>query len=61
MEANFRWALVAAVAPVAWGSTYYVTHQLLPAGSPLWGSVFRALPAGLLLLAVRRERPRGDW
>ncbi len=61
MEATTRWALVTAVAPIAWGSTYYVTHQFLPADQPLWGSALRALPAGLLLLAVRRERPRGDW
>ncbi|CCH31104.1 putative membrane protein [Saccharothrix espanaensis DSM 44229] len=61
MEATTRWALVTAVAPIAWGSTYYVTHRFLPADQPLWGSALRALPAGLLLLAVRRERPRGDW
>ncbi|MEV0678872.1 EamA family transporter [Actinosynnema sp. NPDC050436] len=61
MEATTRWALVTALAPIAWGSTYYVTHRYLPADQPLWGSALRALPAGLLLLAVRRERPRGDW
>jgi probable blue pigment (indigoidine) exporter len=52
---------VTAVAPVAWGSTYYVTHAFLPPDYPLWGSVIRALPAGLLLLAVRRQLPRGVW
>ena len=57
MEANLRWALVTAVAPVAWGSTYFVTHEFLPAEHPLWGAVIRALPAGLLLLAVRRTLP----
>lgn len=61
MEATSRWAVLTAVAPIAWGSTYYVTHHFLPADSPLWGSALRALPAGLLLLAVRRELPRGDW
>ncbi|NUT94550.1 MAG: EamA family transporter, partial [Saccharothrix sp.] len=50
-----------AAAPIAWGSTYYVTHHFLPADHPLWGSALRALPAGLLLLALRREMPRGDW
>ncbi|MET9220777.1 EamA family transporter [Streptomyces sp. NPDC003300] len=61
MEANVRWSLVTAVAPVAWGTTYYVTREALPADYPLYGAVLRALPAGLLLLAVRRRAPRGAW
>uniref|UniRef100_A0AAU1LWZ8 DMT family transporter n=1 Tax=Streptomyces sp. NBC_00148 TaxID=2903626 RepID=A0AAU1LWZ8_9ACTN len=61
MEANLRWTLVTAVAPVAWGATYFVTHAYLPAGDPLYGAAIRALPAGLLLLAVRRELPHGSW
>src|SRR5689334_5104965 len=61
MEGNLRWSLVTAVAPVAWGTTYYVTHQFLPEGQPLYGGAIRALPAGLALLAVCRERPRGAW
>ncbi|MGW6207634.1 DMT family transporter [Streptomyces sp. NPDC055089] len=61
MEATLRWVLITAIAPVAWGTNYYVTHAYLPAGTPLYGAVFRALPAGLLLLAVRRQRPRGSW
>ncbi|GAA3846049.1 EamA family transporter [Saccharothrix violaceirubra] len=56
-----RWGLVAAAAPIAWGGTYYVTRQTMPPDLPLWGAAVRALPAGLLLLAVRRERPRGVW
>ena len=61
MEDARRWSLVCAVAPVVWGSTYYVTHEFLPADRPLWGATLRALPAGLLLLALRRRRPRGHW
>lgn len=53
--------LVTAIAPVAWGSNYYVTHEFLPAGHPLYGALLRALPAGLLLLAVRRRLPSGSW
>jgi probable blue pigment (indigoidine) exporter len=59
MEA--KWVLVTAVAPVAWGSNYYVTHEFLPAGHPLYGALLRALPAGLLLLAVRRRFPQKSW
>ena len=49
-----------AFAPIVWGSTYVVTHTYLPVDSPLWGSVLRALPAGLVLLLVARQLPRGD-
>jgi probable blue pigment (indigoidine) exporter len=61
VEANFRWVAVTVIAPVAWGATYFVTHRYLPAGYPLYGAVLRALPAGLLLLLVRRRLPRGSW
>lgn len=59
--ASWRWILVAAIAPIAWGSTYFVTRHALPADYPLWGAVLRALPAGLLLLLIARRRPRGAW
>lgn len=55
----WRWMLVTAIAPVAWGSTYVVTRAVLPA-EPLWGAVIRALPAGLLLLLLSRRRPHGS-
>ncbi|MEV6981692.1 EamA family transporter [Sphaerisporangium sp. NPDC051017] len=58
---NLRWTLITAIAPVAWGTNYYVIHEYLPAGHPLWGALLRALPAGLLLLAVCRRLPRGPW
>lgn len=53
--------LTTAVAPAAWGSTYLVTERLLPPDRPLFAALVRALPIGLVLLAVRRELPRGDW
>jgi probable blue pigment (indigoidine) exporter len=59
MEA--KWLGVTAVAPVVWGANYVVTRQLLPVDVPLWGSALRALPAGLVLLAVARTLPRGVW
>jgi probable blue pigment (indigoidine) exporter len=62
MEAtSARTVLVTAVAPVAWGSTYLVTEQLLPPDRPLFAALVRALPAGLLLLALRRRLPQGIW
>lgn len=61
METTWRWILIAAIAPIAWGSSYYVTREFLPADAPLWGAVLRALPAGLVLLALRPARPRGHW
>lgn len=56
-----RWLAVTAIAPVAWGTNYFVTHAFLPAGHPLYGAAYRALPAGLVLLALCRQRPRGAW
>ncbi|MGC7098426.1 EamA family transporter [Amycolatopsis lurida] len=53
-------ALTAAV-PVGWATTYLVTTGFLPPGHPLVSGVLRALPAGLVLLAVTRKLPRGDW
>ncbi|PJE28134.1 putative inner membrane transporter YedA [Pseudooceanicola marinus] len=53
--------LLAALAPMIWGSTYIVTTQLLPDGYPMTAAVLRALPAGLLLLLLTRQLPRGVW
>jgi probable blue pigment (indigoidine) exporter len=54
-------SLLTALAPAIWGSTYLVTTQLLPPDSPLWVSVIRALPAGLILLVMGRKLPSGVW
>ena len=61
MEDKWRWMLVTAIAPVAWGSNYFVTAHFLPGGSPLWGAALRALPAGVLLMMLARRLPRGSW
>ena len=50
-----------AVAPAAWGTTYIVTEKFLPPDRPLFAALVRALPIGLVLLAWRRQLPRGDW
>jgi probable blue pigment (indigoidine) exporter len=53
--------LLTALAPVVWGSTYIVTTELLPPGHPVFVSAARVLPAGLLLLLLVRQLPRGAW
>lgn len=50
-----------AMAPAIWGSTYLVTTELLPQGYPLRVAMLRALPAGILLLLLVRQLPRGAW
>ncbi|MFJ5923720.1 EamA family transporter [Kitasatospora sp. NPDC092948] len=56
-----RTVALTALAPLAWGSTYAVTTELLPADRPLLTATLRALPAGLVLLAVTRRLPSGSW
>ncbi|WP_051772481.1 EamA family transporter [Saccharothrix sp. NRRL B-16314] len=52
---------VTALAPAVWGTTYFVTTEYLPPDRPLLAGLLRALPAGLLLVAITRQLPRGDW
>jgi len=60
MTRNFNLVLTA-LAPLIWGSSYIVTTQFLPNLDPLTISLLRALPAGLLLLCLVRQLPRGHW
>lgn len=53
--------LLTSLAPLAWGTTYIVTTELLPDGHPLFASLVRALPAGLIALAIARQLPTGAW
>lgn len=52
---------VTALAPLAWGLTYFVTAELLPPGRPLLAGTVRALPTGVLLVAMSRRWPHGIW
>ncbi|WP_459970393.1 EamA family transporter [Nocardioides pyridinolyticus] len=61
MENSWRTLALTALAPVAWGSGYYVTETFLPPDRPLFGAMVRALPFGLLLLAFRPRLPQGIW
>jgi probable blue pigment (indigoidine) exporter len=53
--------VIAAFAPLVWGSTYLVTTEWLPADRPLLAATLRALPIGLLITLHGRELPRGHW
>lgn len=53
--------LAAALAPIVWGTTYLVTSQFLPPDRPMTASVLRAVPAGLLLLALAPGIPPAGW
>ncbi|WP_084511090.1 EamA family transporter [Nocardia lijiangensis] len=53
--------VLTALAPAAWGTTYVVITELLPHGHPLFAGLVRALPAGLIALAITRTLPRGAW
>ncbi|WP_245194841.1 EamA family transporter [Kitasatospora phosalacinea] len=46
---------------MVWGTTYVVTTELLPPGHPMFAALLRALPAGLIALALTRTLPRGSW
>lgn len=52
--------LLTGAAPAVWGSTYFVATQWLPEGRPMTLAMLRALPAGLLLLAIARHWPRRE-
>lgn len=61
MKTTGQDVLLTAIAPMVWGSTYIVTTQFLPNFSPMTVAMLRALPAGLLLLLIVRQLPRGIW
>ncbi|MEU6249918.1 EamA family transporter [Glycomyces sp. NPDC047010] len=61
MNRSTKDLLLTALAPVMWGTTYFVTTEFLPAERPLLTALLRALPAGLLLILLARRLPRGSW
>lgn len=60
-QGNLPRTLLTAAAPAVWGSIYVVITELLPPGHPLFAALVRALPAGLIALAITRTLPRGAW
>ncbi|PIF73596.1 putative blue pigment (indigoidine) exporter [Variovorax sp. 54] len=61
MKARATDLWLTAIAPAIWGSTYIVTTEFLAGWPPMTVAMLRALPAGLLLLLVVRQLPRGAW
>jgi len=54
--------LLAMAATFFWGTTYAVTQYTLADWPPLLLGAIRALPAGLILLAIKPNLPKGnDW
>jgi probable blue pigment (indigoidine) exporter len=53
--------LQTAVAPLVWGTSYWVATELLPADRPLFAAAGRALPAGLALALLTRRIPPAGW
>jgi probable blue pigment (indigoidine) exporter len=53
--------ILAMIAPLVWGTTYYVATEYLPAHTPMFTSMMRALPVGLIGLFAFRVFPRGIW
>ena len=53
--------LLTALAPIAWGSTYLVTTELLPSDRPLLAGMLRALPIGLAIVLLYRRLPQRRW
>ncbi|CAK8736593.1 hypothetical protein SODG_000306 [Sodalis praecaptivus] len=49
--------LLALLAPILWGSTYATVGLFLQEQSPVWVAVWRALPAGILLLMIHPTKP----
>lgn len=53
-------SVLTALAPASWGTTYVITTALLPQ-RPLLDAALRALPAGVVLVALSRWRPPREW
>ncbi len=53
--------LITAIAPFLWGISWVGISEFMPRDAPLWASVLRAVPAGLVLLLMVRRLPHGSW
>lgn len=58
---KLKWWLSTSIAPIIWGSTYFITQNWLPEDKPFTATVLRAIPAGLLLLLWTRQHLPKKW
>jgi probable blue pigment (indigoidine) exporter len=56
-----RWAYLAAITPVIFGTTYLLTTEFLPPGRPMLAATMRSLPTGIVLVLGTRLAPRKWW
>lgn len=52
--------LITAIAPALWGTTYFVTTELLPPDRPFIAACLRLLPAGIILVLISWHLPKRD-
>lgn len=52
---------IAAIAPIVWGTSYFVTARYMPDSGPLTIGAIRALPSGIVALLLTRQLPTGAW
>ena len=60
MTERHRWAYLAALTPVIFGTTYLLTTEFLPPGRPLLAATVRSLPTGLVL-TIGAPLPPPGW
>ena len=59
-EPSSRWAYLAALTPIIFGTTYLLTSNFLPPGRPLLAALMRSLPTGLVLI-IGSRLPQRTW
>ena len=53
--------LITSLAPISWGTTYFVATEFLPPNHPLLVAALRSLPIGILLTIGSKQLPKGVW
>ena len=56
-----RWAYLAAITPIIFGTTYLLTTEFLPPERPLLAALMRSLPTGIVLVLGTGIPPRHWW
>jgi len=60
-DGHSRWAYLAVLTPIIFGTTYILTTEFLPPDRPLLIALMRSLPTGLVLVIGARVPPRHWW